>query len=98
MSLRMGVWQGVAMDPLKFHPNPPWPCSTLLRSDAEALEFLALPLLLPPLPLPLPLSALPLPALPLPALPLPAKSRCFRKRFSFQICFQFYFSFLKVIM
>jgi hypothetical protein len=26
----MGVWQGVAMDSLKFHPGPPWP--TLLRS------------------------------------------------------------------
>jgi hypothetical protein len=25
----MGVWQGVAMDSLKFHPGPPYP--TLLR-------------------------------------------------------------------
>jgi hypothetical protein len=26
----MGVWQGVALDSLKFHPGPPYP--TLLRS------------------------------------------------------------------
>jgi hypothetical protein len=27
--INMGVWQGVAMDSLKFHPGPP--CPTLLR-------------------------------------------------------------------
>jgi hypothetical protein len=26
----MGIWEGVAMDSLKFHPGPP-PCPTLLR-------------------------------------------------------------------